>query len=103
MQPLRSIAVDAPSIPRWLRTLSPNAWTEACELAEKTGVRNAQTTVLAPTGTISFMMDCDTTGNRARLCARKHKQLVGGGSLAMVNRTVPPGVASARICAVAHR
>jgi len=65
------------------------SWTEACELAEQTGVRNAQATVLAPTGTISFMMDCDTTGVEPDFALVKHKQLVGGGFLAIVNRTVP--------------
>jgi ribonucleoside-diphosphate reductase alpha chain len=65
------------------------SWTEACELAEQSGVRNAQATVLAPTGTISFMMDCDTTGIEPDFALVKHKQLVGGGFLAIVNRTVP--------------
>jgi ribonucleoside-diphosphate reductase alpha chain len=64
-------------------------WDDACELAEHTGVRNAQATVLAPTGTISFMMDCDTTGIEPDFALVKHKQLVGGGFLAMVNQTVP--------------
>ncbi|HVS03644.1 MAG TPA: vitamin B12-dependent ribonucleotide reductase [Thermoanaerobaculia bacterium] len=65
------------------------AWAEAAALAEAHGARNAQVTVLAPTGTIAFMMDCDTTGVEPDLALVKHKQLVGGGSLRIVNRTVP--------------
>jgi len=81
------------------------SWTEAYELAEQSGVRNAQATVLAPTGTISFMMDCDTTGIEPDFALVKHKQLVGGGFLAMVNRTVPRalrhlGYAPSRIDAI---
>jgi len=77
------------SIDDEMATAIAESWTEACELAEKSGVRNAQTTVLAPTGTISFTMDCDTTGIEPDFALVKHKQLVGGGFLAMVNRTVP--------------
>jgi len=64
------------------------AWSDATEMAAVSGVRNAQATVLAPTGTISFMMDADTTGVEPDFALVKHKQLVGGGSLAIVNRTV---------------
>jgi len=65
------------------------AWDEAVSGAEQFGVRNAQTTVLAPTGTIAFLMDCDTTGIEPDLALVKYKHLVGGGSLRMVNHTVP--------------
>ncbi|MHC4411130.1 MAG: vitamin B12-dependent ribonucleotide reductase, partial [Planctomycetota bacterium] len=65
------------------------AWDRAVSGAEKHGVRNAQTTVLAPTGTIAFLMDCDTTGIEPDLALVKYKHLVGGGSLRMVNHTVP--------------
>lgn len=65
-----------------------DSWNNATELAEQHGLRNAQTTVLAPTGTISFMMDCDTTGIEPDFALVKHKQLVGGGFLAIVNQTV---------------
>jgi ribonucleoside-diphosphate reductase alpha chain len=58
------------------------------------GFRNAQVTCLAPTGTIAFMMDCDTTGVEPELALVKHKQLVGGGSLRIANRTVPPALLS---------
>ena len=64
-------------------------WDEALELGEKHGYRNAQVSVLAPTGTIAFMMDCDTTGIEPDIALIKYKKLVGGGFLKMVNRTVP--------------
>jgi ribonucleoside-diphosphate reductase alpha chain len=65
------------------------AWDEAVELGERLGYRNAQATVLAPTGTISFLMDCDTTGVEPDFSLVKFKELVGGGQMTIVNRTVP--------------
>ncbi len=65
------------------------AWDEVCELAPVTGVRNSQATVLAPTGTISFVLDADTTGIEPDLGLVKTKKLVGGGSMSIVNQTVP--------------
>jgi ribonucleoside-diphosphate reductase alpha chain len=65
------------------------AWDDACERAVTDGVRNAQATVLAPTGTIGLLMDCDTTGVEPDLGLVKFKRLVGGGSMSFVNRTVP--------------
>jgi ribonucleoside-diphosphate reductase alpha chain len=65
------------------------AWDEAVELGEENGYRNAQATVLAPTGTISFLMDCDTTGIEPDFSLVKFKELVGGGQMTIVNRTVP--------------
>jgi ribonucleoside-diphosphate reductase alpha chain len=65
------------------------AWDEAIELGEVHGYRNAQATVLAPTGTISFLMDCDTTGIEPDFSLVKIKELVGGGQMKIVNRTVP--------------
>jgi ribonucleoside-diphosphate reductase alpha chain len=65
------------------------AWDDAVELGERHGYRNAQATVLAPTGTISFLMDCDTTGVEPDFSLVKFKELVGGGSMTIVNRTVP--------------
>jgi ribonucleoside-diphosphate reductase alpha chain len=65
------------------------AWDEALEIGEVAGYRNAQATVLAPTGTISFMMDCDTTGVEPDFSLVKSKKLVGGGEITIVNRTVP--------------
>ncbi|MBA3300584.1 MAG: ribonucleoside-diphosphate reductase [Thermoleophilaceae bacterium] len=65
------------------------SWDEAVALGEEHGYRNAQATVLAPTGTISFLMDCDTTGIEPDFSLVKFKELVGGGSMTIVNRTVP--------------
>ena len=68
---------------------SRRAWDEAVELGDQHGYRNAQATVLAPTGTISFLMDCDTTGIEPDFSLVKFKELVGGGQMTIVNRTVP--------------
>jgi ribonucleoside-diphosphate reductase alpha chain len=65
------------------------SWDEAVELGEHNGYRNAQATVLAPTGTISFLMDCDTTGVEPDFSLVKFKELVGGGQMTIVNRTIP--------------
>src|SRR5438128_2560404 len=65
------------------------SWDEAVELGERHGYRNAQATVLAPTGTISFLMDCDTTGVEPAFSLVKFKELVGGGQMTIVNGTVP--------------
>jgi len=65
------------------------AWDEAVALGEAQGYRNAQATVLAPTGTIGFMMDCDTTGVEPDIALVKYKKLVGGGLMKIVNQTVP--------------
>ncbi len=64
-------------------------WDEAIKLGEEYGYRNAQTTLLAPTGTIGFMMDCDTTGIEPDIALVKYKKLAGGGMLKIVNQTVP--------------
>jgi ribonucleoside-diphosphate reductase alpha chain len=68
---------------------SRESWDMALAYGEKFGYRNAQTTVLAPTGTIGFMMDCDTTGIEPDLALVKYKKLVGGGMIKIVNNTVP--------------
>ncbi len=65
------------------------AWDDALALGERHGYKNSQVTVLAPTGTIGFMMDCDTTGIEPDLALVKHKKLVGGGVIKIVNNTVP--------------
>ncbi|MGH2875952.1 MAG: vitamin B12-dependent ribonucleotide reductase, partial [Solirubrobacteraceae bacterium] len=65
------------------------AWDEAVDAGQRHGYRNAQATVLAPTGTISFLMDCDTTGIEPDFSLVKFKELVGGGQMTIVNRTVP--------------
>jgi ribonucleoside-diphosphate reductase alpha chain len=66
-----------------------DSWDGAIELGEKYGFRNGQTTVLAPTGTIAFLMDCDTTGVEPDIAIVKYKRLVGGGLIKIVNQTVP--------------
>src|SRR5204863_7438199 len=66
-----------------------NAWHEAVGLGELYGVRNSQASVIAPTGTIALMMDCDTTGIEPDLALTKAKKLVGGGTMFIVNQTVP--------------
>src|SRR5438093_9374993 len=65
------------------------SWNDALDLGEKYGFKNSQVTVLAPTGTIGFMMDCDTTGIEPDLALVKHKKLVGGGLIKIVNNVVP--------------
>jgi ribonucleotide reductase alpha subunit len=70
------------------------SWDGAVELGERHGYRNAQATVLAPTGTISFLMDCDTTGVEPDFSLVKFKELVGGGQMTIVNRTVPLALAT---------
>ncbi len=69
-----------------------DVWTEAYDLGALNGYRNAQTTVIAPTGTIGFMMDCDTTGIEPDIALVKYKVLAGGGMLKIVNRTVAPAL-----------
>ncbi len=71
-----------------------DAWEDAVVLGEQYGYRNAQATVLAPTGTIGFLMDCDTTGVEPDIALVKYKKLVGGGMLKIVNRTVPQALAT---------
>src|ERR1700759_4577122 len=72
-----------------LKAAAQSAWDEALVLGELSGYRNSQVTVLAPTGTIGFMMDCDTTGIEPDLALVKYKKLVGGGMIKIVNNTVP--------------
>jgi ribonucleoside-diphosphate reductase alpha chain len=79
----------ADSVPADLLDGARRAWDDALEIGELHGFRNAQSTVLAPTGTISFMMDCDTTGVEPDFSLVKSKKLVGGGEITIVNKTVP--------------
>src|SRR6476646_8406655 len=79
----------ADSVPSDLLSAARQAWDDALDLGEVSGFRNAQATVLAPTGTISFMMDCDTTGVEPDFSLVKSKKLVGGGEITIVNKTVP--------------
>ncbi len=76
-------------VPTDLLTAARQSWDDALNLGEVSGYRNAQATVLAPTGTISFMMDCDTTGVEPDFSLVKSKKLVGGGEITIVNKTVP--------------
>jgi ribonucleoside-diphosphate reductase alpha chain len=87
----RQHAHDIPEshCPHYLRNGAKDAWDEAFDAGSKTGFRNAQATVLAPTGTIGFMMDCDTTGVEPEMALVKYKLLSGGGMLKLVNKTVP--------------
>jgi ribonucleoside-diphosphate reductase alpha chain len=78
-----------PSVPADLLDAARSIWTECLESGREHGYRNSQVTVLAPTGTIAFMMDCDTTGIEPDIALVKYKQLAGGGMLKIVNRTVP--------------
>jgi ribonucleoside-diphosphate reductase alpha chain len=81
--------INAKHVPGDLYAGAKQAWDEAVELGEDFGYRNAQATVLAPTGTIGFMMDCDTTGVEPDIALVKYKKLVGGGLMKIVNGTVP--------------
>jgi ribonucleoside-diphosphate reductase alpha chain len=84
-----SRTIDTTLAPSPLIDAAHRAWDDALELGTKFGYRNAQATVLAPTGTIAFMMDCDTTGVEPDIALVKYKKLVGGGMIKMVNQTVP--------------
>jgi ribonucleoside-diphosphate reductase alpha chain len=81
--------VDGTGVKGDLLEAAQRAWDEAVELGEEHGYRNAQATVLAPTGTISFLMDCDTTGIEPDFSLVKFKELVGGGQMTIANRSVP--------------
>lgn len=82
-------AIDASLVSEELLSAAASAWDEAVEGGELYGVRNSQASVLAPTGTIGLMMDCDTTGIEPDFSLVKHKVLVGGGTMSIVNQTVP--------------
>jgi ribonucleoside-diphosphate reductase alpha chain len=81
--------INKSNVPIALYESSKQCWDEALAQGEKYGYRNSQVTVLAPTGTIGFMMDCDTTGVEPDLALVKYKKLVGGGMIKIVNQTVP--------------
>jgi ribonucleoside-diphosphate reductase alpha chain len=83
-----ALAIDGLA-PADLLTQARAVWSECLDMGRKHGFRNSQVTVLAPTGTIAFMMDCDTTGIEPDIALVKYKQLAGGGMLKIVNRTVP--------------
>jgi len=85
--------IDKTHVPKPLFHKAKEVWEECLELGEAHGYRNAQATVLAPTGTIGFMMDCDTTGVEPDIALVKYKKLVGGGMMKIVNGTVPMALA----------
>jgi len=82
-------SINKANVPTAVYEASKQCWDEALAHGEKFGYRNSQVTVLAPTGTIGFMMDCDTTGIEPDLALVKYKKLVGGGMIKIVNNTVP--------------
>src|SRR5207244_971828 len=81
--------IDGKRVPPQIFKAAEECWRGAYELGCRTGFRNSQVTVIAPTGTIGFMMDCDTTGIEPDLALVKHKKLVGGGVIKIANHTVP--------------
>jgi ribonucleoside-diphosphate reductase alpha chain len=81
--------IDKTNVPKDMLETAKAVWDEVIEMGELHGFRNAQATVLAPTGTIGFMMDCDTTGVEPDIALVKYKKLVGGGMMKIVNQTVP--------------
>jgi ribonucleoside-diphosphate reductase alpha chain len=81
--------IDKTNVPKDLYHAAKGVWDEVIDLGDQHGFRNAQATVLAPTGTIGFMMDCDTTGVEPDIALVKYKKLVGGGLMKIVNQTVP--------------
>jgi len=89
MHRLHAYELAEDRVPPALLAGARSAWDDAVSLGKLNGYRNAQATVLAPTGTISFMMDCDTTGVEPDIALVKYKRLVGGGMLKLVNQTVP--------------
>jgi ribonucleoside-diphosphate reductase alpha chain len=89
MHQAEAAKIDEELVPPELLSAAQESWDEAVELAEQHGVRNSQASVLAPTGTIGLLMDCDTTGVEPDLGLVKTKKLVGGGTMSIVNQTVP--------------
>ena len=81
--------IESSLVPTHLMQAARRSWSEACGHAQGAGFRNAQVSVLAPTGTIAFMMDCDTTGVEPDIALVKYKNLVGGGGMKIVNTTIP--------------
>jgi ribonucleoside-diphosphate reductase alpha chain len=81
--------IDSSHVPMDLLQAAKRSWDEVVQLSSEHGLRNSQISVLAPTGTIAFMMDCDTTGVEPDIALVKYKKLVGGGMIKIVNNTVP--------------
>ena len=93
MHQAEAAKIDEDVVPPELLSAAQEAWDRAVDLAEVYGVRNSQASVLAPTGTIGLLMDCDTTGVEPDLGLVKTKKLVGGGTMSIVNQTVPRALA----------
>ncbi|MFT6375952.1 MAG: ribonucleoside-diphosphate reductase alpha chain [Myxococcota bacterium] len=89
---IRPVAIDPNLAPEDMLSAARTAWDSALALGEKHGFRNAQTTVLAPTGTIGLVMDCDTTGVEPDFALVKFKKLAGGGYFKIINQSVPPAL-----------
>ena len=89
--------IDGALVPYDLMTAARESWDDTLKVGREYGFRNGQVTVLAPTGTIGFMMDCDTTGIEPDIALVKYKRLVGGGMLKIVNKTVPEALTQARL------
>lgn len=89
---IRPVGISAAHCPEYLLHVAKSVWDEAVELGERHGYRNAQTTVIAPTGTIGLLMDCDTTGVEPDFALVKFKKLAGGGYFKIVNRSVGPAL-----------
>lgn len=86
---VKPVGIKAQYVPNYLLTAATKAWDDAVQLGEKFGYRNAQTTVIAPTGTIGLVMDCDTTGVEPDFALVKFKKLSGGGYFKIINQSVP--------------
>src|SRR5205814_6595072 len=80
--------IDAAAVPADMMDAARDAWDQTLAIGKEHGYRNGQATVLAPTGTIGFMMDCDTTGIEPDIALIKYKRLVGGGMIKIVNNTL---------------
>ena len=93
MHQAEAARIDEDVVPPELLSAAQESWDRAVDLAEAYGVRNSQASVLAPTGTIALLMDCDTTGVEPDLGLVKTKKLVGGGTMSIVNQTVPRALA----------
>ena len=83
------VGLDTEHCPEYLLNAARTAWDHALELGERNGFRNAQATVIAPTGTIGLVMDCDTTGVEPDFALVKFKKLAGGGYFKIINQSVP--------------
>jgi ribonucleoside-diphosphate reductase alpha chain len=86
---IKPIGIKAKYCPDYLLSAATKAWDDAVQMGEKHGYRNAQTTVIAPTGTIGLVMDCDTTGVEPDFALVKFKKLSGGGYFKIINQSVP--------------